>query len=235
MAVTRADVPGLIRLAALFLVPLSFAAALATISVLAGARGQATGWPIVIPAALPFLILSYVLWMISPTLRSALPPAIMERGVWGLVLVLSLVPWPLLRAKNSRDATMRTTYEAAAKAEEDSLAQSLESMTGDDMAMMMYELRNLGLDATPALCRSTNDFLANHAESFRGKAATTERYEIEGSAIEKYLFAMEWLTSNRCDITRAIDAYDGVVRLYPAAPDREQFLARLAAMRQASR
>ena len=51
----------------------------------------------------------------------------MERGVWGLILVLSLMPWPLLRAKNTRDAAARASYEAAAKAEEDSVAQALES------------------------------------------------------------------------------------------------------------
>ena len=53
MAVTRTGVPGLVRVAALLLVPLSFAAALATISLLAGVRGQATGWPIVVLAAVP--------------------------------------------------------------------------------------------------------------------------------------------------------------------------------------
>ena len=276
MTVTRPEVPGLTKVIALVLVPASFAAALATISVLAGVRGQATGWPIVILAALPFLILTYVMWVISPAVRGVLPVPLMERGVWGLVLALSLIPWPLLRAKNSRDAAVREKYEAAAKAEEDSVATALESqlnslnadtplrdwlafatagndmreqtlegiralpnrqrqaeaLEGDDMANLMYELRNLGLEATPKLCKSANDFLVNHAESFRQKAATTARYEIEGSAIEKYLFAMQWLHENRCNIGPAIDAYADVVALYPAAPDREQFLARLAELRK---
>ena len=278
IAMTRAETPGLTRVAGLILVPLSFAAALATISLLAGVRGQATGWPIVILAALPFLILAYVLWMISPSVHGAVSPAIMQRGLWGLILILSLVPWPLLRAKNQRDAEMRATYEAAAEAEEDSVAQALDSqfnsltsgtplrdwlafatagndmrertlegiralpnrqveaeaLRGDDLAMLMYELRNLGLEATPALCRSANEFLMEHAESFRGKAATTARYEIEGSAIEKYLFAMQWLSANRCDIGPALDRYDGIVRLFPAGSDREQFLTRLSLLRQRS-
>ena len=276
MAVTRAEVPGMTRVAALLLVPLSFAAALATISVLAGVRGQATGWPIVILAALPLLILSYVMWVISPAVRGMLPPALMDRGVWGLVLVLSLIPWPLLRAKNNRDAAAREKYEAAAAAEEDSVAQALESefnaltpetplrdwlafatagndmrertlegirtlpnrqseaeaLRGEDLAMLMSELRNIGLEATPQLCKSANDFLVEHAASFRQKAATTDRYEIEGAAIERYLFAMEWLDTSKCDIAPAIDAYVGVVGLFPAAADREQFLARLALLRK---
>ena len=127
IAMTRAEAPGPTKVAALLLVPLSFAAALATISILSGVRGQAAGWPVVILATLPFLILSYVLWMISPSVHGAVSPAIMQRGVWGLILILSLVPWPLLLANNRRDEEMRATYEAAAKSEEDSAAQALDS------------------------------------------------------------------------------------------------------------
>ena len=278
LAASRGVMPGWLKPAALVLVPLSFAAALATISVLNGRGNEVAGWPVVIPAAMPLLILSYVIWTMSPSIRTAFAPALMESGVWGVVLLLSLIPWPLLQAKKRRDAATQATYEARAKASEDSAAQSLESgfdsltpetplrewlafatagndmrertlegiralpnrqaeaeaLTGDDVAMLMYELRNLGLEATPALCRSANDLLASHAESFRAKAATTARYEIEGSAIERYLFAMQWLAGNRCDIERALAAYDGVVRLFPGSPDREQFLTRLASLREKS-
>ena len=82
------------------------------------------------------------------------------------------------------------------------------------------------------MCGSANDFLVDHAGSFRQKAATTERYEIEGASIERYLFAMEWLQENKCNITPAIDAYVSVIGLFPAATDREQFLARLALLRK---
>jgi hypothetical protein len=106
-----------------------------------------------------------------------------------------------------------------------------ESMRGDDQAMLMSELRNLGLAATPELCDTANDFLAAHAESFRDRAATTSRYEIEGASIERYLFATHWLASNGCNVSRAIDVTESVVRLFPADPAREQFLARLASLR----
>ena len=55
----------------------------------------------------------------------------------------------------------------------------------------MAEWRNLDLKAPPVLCAHAVDFLVKHAESFRAKAPQTARYEIEGSAIERYLFAMQ--------------------------------------------
>lgn len=279
LAMSRPGIAGWVKIAAIVLLPLSFAAALAAINVLHGRGAESSGWPIIVPSIVPLLLLGYAVWTMVPTLRDKFSAALMDRTVWGLVLVLSLVPWPLLRAKNRRDAEMQAAYEVKAKAADDSAAQTLESgfdsltpetplrdwlafatagndmrertlagirtlpdrqaeaeaLKGDDVAMMMYELRNLGLEATPALCRSANDFLMSHAESFRSKAPTTERYEIEGAAIEKYLFAMQWLAGNGCNIDRSIDRYEAVVKLFPVAADREQFLARLASLRRARR
>ncbi|MEO8635707.1 MAG: hypothetical protein ABI587_10570 [Gemmatimonadales bacterium] len=279
IAAKKGEMPGWVNIAALLLLPLSLAAGMATINLLYRRGADVSGWPIVVPAAVPLLIVSFVVWATVPTLRAAFPEELMSRAVWGAILVLSLLPWPLLREKNRRVAALQIAYEAAGRAGADSAEQALEAqfqslsagtplrewlvfatagndlrertlagirtlprrqaeaeaLTGPDLAMLMYELRNLDLKATSALCATTREFLVAHAESFRAKAPLTARYEIEGSAIETYLFAMQWLGAHDCDLTTAVDSYDSVVRLFPASADREQFLSRLASLRRAPR
>ena len=271
IAVKKGDV-GSAKRAVLILVPFSFAAAVGTIYALSNDVVPPSRLPIVVPAATSLLIIGYFLWATLPSLHAAIPAAMMNRVIWGLVLVLSLVPWPLLMAKNRRVAAAQAEYVAAEKASEDSAAEALEAelqsltsetplrdwlafatagndfrertlqgiralprrqsdaeaMRGADQAMLMDELRNLGLDASPALFRSAKEFLIDHAESFRDRAAPTTRYEVEAQSIERYFLSMQWLATNQCDLVSAVNTYDRVVRLFPAAPDREQFLARLA-------
>ncbi|MBA2707065.1 MAG: hypothetical protein H0U59_04585 [Gemmatimonadaceae bacterium] len=275
IAAKRGEMPPGDRRAALFLVPLSFAGGVAVIYVLSNDVVQPGRIPIVIAAAMPLLMMGYFVWGMFPSLRMGIPATSMSRVTWGLVLGLSLVPWPLLMAKNRRGATAQAKFDAAEKASQNRDAKALEAklaaltpntplrewllcategkdlrertlegiralprrqveaeaMRGDDIAMLMSELRNLDLDASPALCRSAGEFLVDHAESFRGKAADTARYEIESQSIERYHFAMQWLATNKCDLMRAIDAYDNVVRLFPTAPDLARFLASLASFR----
>jgi hypothetical protein len=259
------------------LVPLSLGAALASIGLVAGRGSETSGWPIAVPAAIPLLVIGYCVVALSPSMRAAVPITMVTRVVWLGVLALSLIPWPMRRARAAREVVTDAQRDANTKAREDGEQAALdaafatltperplrdwlavattryelrervlagvrtlpdrqaqaESLRGDDQAMLMSELRNLGLVATPALCRASDDFLVAHAESFRGKAATTTRYEIESASLERYLFAMQWLATNGCDLARSIAATDAVVRLYPADPSREQFLTRLAAMRRA--
>jgi hypothetical protein len=278
VAMRAGGTPAWVKGAAVVLLPLGLAATTTTIGLLRG-RGGASGWPIVVPAVVPALIIAYGAWLSIPALHARLSADVAHRMVWGTVLVLSIVPFPLQRARRGREETTQAEREAAGRAREDAERRELEArldsltpdrplrdwlafaaaghdlrertlerirelpgrqreaetMMGDDRALLMSELRNLGLEATPALCRSANDFLVQHAESFRSRAATTARYEIEGASIERYLFAMQWLAANGCEVGPAADAYGDVVRLYPAAPDREQFLARLASFRAPAR
>lgn len=271
----RAAMPGWAKLTAIVLLPLSGAATLATIELLAR-QPEVGRWPMVVPAFIPAMILAYALWATSPALRAAIAPAAVHRTVWGMVLLLSLIPWPLRRATARRVATTEAEREAAGRAREDSAGRALEArlqalgretplrdwlafategndlrertlagiralpnrqrdaeaLRGDDQAMLMSELRNLGLAATPALCRSSNEFLVAHAQSFRPKAATMARYEIESSALERYLFAMQWLAAQQCNLTPTIDAYEDVVRRFPDSPERSAFLNALKGLRR---
>ena len=279
LAASGGNMPGWVAAAALVLLPLSLAATMATIGLLANRGAGVSGWPIVVPVMIPLLVIAYAALVAVPSLRTLVPLPLASRVVWIAVLALSLVPWPLRRARASREEITEAQREANTRAMADSETARLEaifqaltpetplrdwldvavtqhelreralagirslptrqaqaeSLRGDDQAMLMSELRNLDLQATPALCRTANEFLVAHAESYRAKAATTARYEIEGASLEQYLFGMQWLASHGCDVCLAIDATDAVVRLYPTAPAREQFLARLASMRVAAR
>jgi hypothetical protein len=275
LAASRGTMPGWVKPAAVVLLPLSLAAAIATINLLYRRGGSESGWPIVVLVIIPLVVIGYAVWATVPSLNLAISAAPFSRIVWGVVLLLSLLPWPLLQARRQRDAVAQETYRADAQASADSAAQALEArfaaltpatplsdwlafatagndlrertlagiralpdrqaaaeaLQGAPVALLMAELRNLDLTATPALCEQSRIFLLAHAESFRARAAVTSRYAIEAESVERYLFAMQWLASQGCDLSAVIDHYETVVRSFPPAPDREQFLARLATLR----
>ena len=126
IAVKRGDV-GSAKNAALILVPFSLAAAVGTIYALSNDVAPPSRLPIVVPAATSLLIIGYFLWATLPSLQTAIPAAMMSRVTWGLVLALSLVPWPLLVAKNRRVTAAQADYQAAEQTRDDSATQALET------------------------------------------------------------------------------------------------------------
>ena len=93
---TRSGMPPGSKLAALVLLPLTAAGTLAAVNLLASS-GTSSRWPILIPAATPLLILVYAVslglgrWPVERQSTIGI-------GLWGAVAVLSLLPWPALRA-----------------------------------------------------------------------------------------------------------------------------------------
>lgn len=80
------------NVAALLLHPASCAASVAVVYLLD--KRDTVRWMIVVPALAPILMLLYCAWLSFPALRAHVPSAPMYAGVWGVVLVLSLMPWP---------------------------------------------------------------------------------------------------------------------------------------------
>lgn len=90
---SRGVIPRTGGFAALVLIPASGAAAIAAINLL---RVRAAGWPIVVPALPPLLVLGYILWASYPGIRAMLSERTATGIVWGIVLLLALAPWPLV-------------------------------------------------------------------------------------------------------------------------------------------
>ncbi len=86
--------------AAVFLLPASGAAALATIDLLASPQSPPYSWPLIIPAIAPVLILAFAFWSLLPALRTKIPPLLAGGVAWGGVLLLCLANFPLQETRN---------------------------------------------------------------------------------------------------------------------------------------
>jgi hypothetical protein len=114
----RAPISGWSRIAMLLLHPLSLAACLAAITLLRGRPSPATRLPMLVPVLAPLLMVGFASWSTGPALRAALPAPVAGGITWGVILVLSILPWPL-RARQATDAAAnRARIEGQAREEE---------------------------------------------------------------------------------------------------------------------
>jgi hypothetical protein len=77
-----------------------------------GAGGR---WLIVVPALVPPLLVFFALWSYLPSLRAMIPANLAGGLVWGMVLMFSILPWPMMAKKNQLQQSMMeaTRIEAA--------------------------------------------------------------------------------------------------------------------------
>ncbi|HEX5210903.1 MAG TPA: hypothetical protein VFW22_04125 [Pseudolabrys sp.] len=68
-------------------------------------------WPLVIPAAVPPLVLAFSLWALIPPLHTIIGPRLAGGFVWGLVLLLCLAIVPLQRIRNEADDRIAAALE----------------------------------------------------------------------------------------------------------------------------
>ena len=52
-------------------------------------------WALLVPGLLPPLIAFYAMWARCPALRRVLPPEITSIAVWGMILFLTIAPFPI--------------------------------------------------------------------------------------------------------------------------------------------
>ncbi|MEO8202154.1 MAG: hypothetical protein ABI679_16605 [Gemmatimonadota bacterium] len=122
LAITRSTMPGWIKVAAIILLPASCAAALCALNLMRGQTGFV--WPAIIPVLVPAIVIGFALWASVPSFRGALSAEAAGGVAWGMILILSLLPWPSAMARN-RGATIRRA-EIEAQAGRDSIRKSLE-------------------------------------------------------------------------------------------------------------
>ncbi len=91
----RGTMPNWAMIAACLLVPASAAASLATLQLFA-ANDYPANWLFVVPILTPPFMGSYALWAHVPQIRGRIPATLAGSVVWGCVLVLTLLPWPVI-------------------------------------------------------------------------------------------------------------------------------------------
>lgn len=127
MAGTKGQMPSWAGALAYVLLPASCAAAVAAGNLL---RNDGFRKPVpammIVPVATPLIIAAYAAWAFFPALRSAIPSAA-AGSAWGLVLALTLMPWPSVasqaRAGDAQRAQNGIRFEAEKKAELDAARQ----------------------------------------------------------------------------------------------------------------
>ncbi|MGH7712617.1 MAG: hypothetical protein ACREOG_15100 [Gemmatimonadaceae bacterium] len=112
LAGAKGAMPRSVALWALVLVPLSGAAAVASLVLLEGRVDTLAKWPLAVPVLAPLLIMLYAAWSLYPAWRATVPPNAANAAVWGGLLILSLVPWPAVLRSPAERAKAQEAFEA---------------------------------------------------------------------------------------------------------------------------
>lgn len=115
IAFVKGDMAKPAAVAALVLVPASGLIAFVVLELLSRPYQPPHLWPLVIPAAIPPLVVAYCFWALLPALRARIPARLAGVAVWGLVFLLcaAIVPFDKVRnAADDRDAAVQEKYEA---------------------------------------------------------------------------------------------------------------------------
>ena len=99
LAAVRGSMPVWMRLAAIVLIPASGAATVAAIEVLSQQTEWPVRWPLVVPILAPAAVIALALWASVQALRGAASAGVVGATLFGLLAILSLAPWPLLRER----------------------------------------------------------------------------------------------------------------------------------------
>ena len=98
-------------IAAAILIPASAMVAFAVLGLLSRPHLPPFLWPLVIPAAVPLLVLAFSLWALIPPLHSVIGPRLAGGFVWGAVLLLCLAIVPLQQKRNDADNRIAAALE----------------------------------------------------------------------------------------------------------------------------
>jgi hypothetical protein len=92
LAWQKAALPTWSSWAAFLLLPASCAATLAVISLFA--HRDSVRWMIIVPVLAPPLLMVFTMWASLPGLRMLVPAPLTAGVTWGVLLILSCLPWP---------------------------------------------------------------------------------------------------------------------------------------------
>jgi hypothetical protein len=113
IAFVKGDMPKPAAVAAAVLVPASGFVAFEALELLSRPYQPPHLWPLIIPAAIPSLVVAYCFWALLPPLRGVIPARLASGAVWGLVFILcaAIVPFDKIRnAADERDAAVIEKY-----------------------------------------------------------------------------------------------------------------------------
>jgi hypothetical protein len=115
IAFLKGDMPLPAAVVAFLLVPASAVVSFEVLGLLSRPYQPPHLWPLIIPAAIPPLVIVYCFWALLPALRAAIPRLVAGGAVWGLVFLLcaAIVPFDKIRkAADDRDTAVLEKYEA---------------------------------------------------------------------------------------------------------------------------
>jgi len=118
IAVVRGPMPPAAALAALLLIPSSGWAAIAALDLLARPQFAPFYWPMIVPAGVPPLVVSFCFWTLLPVpaLHRSIPANTAAGIAWGAVLILSLAILPMGQVRDqvyAQQAAERARWDAA--------------------------------------------------------------------------------------------------------------------------
>jgi hypothetical protein len=115
IAFFKGDMPRPAAVFAFLLVPASALISFEVLGLLSRPYQPPHLWPLIIPVAIPPLVVAYCFWALLPGLRAKIPARLASGCVWGLVFLLcaAIVPFDKVRkAADDRDAAVLEKYEA---------------------------------------------------------------------------------------------------------------------------
>lgn len=98
-------------IAAALLIPASALVAFKVLALLSRPSLPPFLWPLVIPAAVPPLVLAFCFWALIPRLHAVIGPHVAGGFVWGTVLLLCLAIVPLGQVRNEADNRVAAALE----------------------------------------------------------------------------------------------------------------------------
>ena len=98
-------------IAAAILIPASAVVAFEALELLSRPSLPPFLWPLVIPAAVPPLVLAFCFWALIPPLHTVIGPRLAGGFVWGAVLLLCLAIVPLQQMRNEADNRVAAALE----------------------------------------------------------------------------------------------------------------------------
>jgi len=100
VAGVKGAMPRAAALAACILLPASGWAAIAALDLLGRPHLAPFSWPMIVPAGIPPLVVSFCWWTLLPALRQSIPAAVAGGIAWGAVLILSLAILPMSKVRD---------------------------------------------------------------------------------------------------------------------------------------
>jgi hypothetical protein len=242
----KGEMPAWTAAAAFILVPVSAWAAALTGDLLQDfrhlhIRGQ---WLIVMPVLVPLLLVFFALWAYLPSWRAAIPAGVAGGVVWGLVLILSVLPFLGANTRERAEIAVREAQEQT-RAEFHKLTEAsplsewvpyLDSYIVGNEALQhirtsptrqseiealiaigripLKYVVQMELDPTPELCAKLQINMTGRLALMHLDVPKSKPYTEIAEEVDSAINVMNWLSSNGCDCRELGTAYLALTRSY---------------------